>query len=205
MLDRCTGSMITVAIAAAAVGAVVSASVTRTSGRRRRRGPARIERQAQLQRHLAGQQRSQLGPAGARGAARRRHAAGRLSLRLRAGAGGAGARARRRRRRAGLARRRAGRRADSLQARSAGDEEGERRALDRPRPGAQVLPAGHSARDVHALSVPDHAEHQQDPLRLRVLEHGAHDPSGQGRRRRPTTPGWATRSGAGKATRWWST
>jgi hypothetical protein len=36
--------------------------------------------------------------------------------------------------------------------------------------------------DVPAPSVPDHAEHEQDSRSLRVLEHSAHDPSGQGRR-----------------------
>ena len=92
------------------------------------------------------------------------------------------ARARRCGRGAGIARRRSGRRPDSVQAGSAGEEERERGALDRPRPGTQVLPAGHSAGDVHALSVPDHAEHEQDSHRFRILQYGAHDPSGQGRR-----------------------
>ena len=43
MLDRRSGSMITVAIAAAAVGAVAAMSVTRTSGQAQVTRPARIE------------------------------------------------------------------------------------------------------------------------------------------------------------------
>ena len=37
---------------------------------------------------------------------------------------------------------------------------------------------GIAARDVHATSLPDHAEHEQDSHRILVLEHGAHDPHG---------------------------
>src|SRR5258708_20238614 len=43
MLDRRSGSMITVAIAAAALGAVISASITQTSGQAQTARPARID------------------------------------------------------------------------------------------------------------------------------------------------------------------
>src|SRR6202163_2653012 len=43
MLDRRSGSLITVAIAAAALGAVISASITQTSGQPQNSRPARIE------------------------------------------------------------------------------------------------------------------------------------------------------------------
>ena len=39
-----------------------------------------------------------------------------------------------------------------------------------------MLPARHSARDVHAVPVPDRAERQQDSDGVRVLDYGAHDP-----------------------------
>ena len=60
-------------------------------------------------------------------------------------------------------------------------QEGERRELDRPRSGAEVLPPGHPARDVHALPVPDRPEHQQGPYGVRFHEHGAHHPPRPGR------------------------
>ena len=56
------------------------------------------------------------------------------------------------------------------------------RELDRPRSRAQVLPAGHSARDVHAVSVRDRAGHRQDSHDLRVLERRPRDSPEQGRR-----------------------
>ena len=183
MLDRRSGSMITVAIAAAAVGAVISTSVTPDvgpgAGRRARPAiegkpnfsgiwQANNEANWDLQAHAAlpaavTQQgiypydyaRVPAAPVLALGAA----GAVPGSLGVVQGDGQI-----------------------PYKPEALADEEGERGALDRPRPGAQVLPAGHSARDVHALSVPDHAEHQQDPHRLRVLQFGAHHPSGQGRR-----------------------
>ena len=101
---RQISTMATVAVAAAAVTAVVTLSITRASGqqsagehasRRRRARPARIDGKPNFSGIWQAQQRSQLGSAGARGASRRRHAAGRLSVRVRARPGGAGSRARR--------------------------------------------------------------------------------------------------------------
>ena len=100
-----------------------------------------------------------------------------------------------------LARRRAGRRSDSLQAGSAADQAGEQRELDRSRSRAQVLSAGHSARDVHAVSVRDRAGHRQDSHDVRVLERGARDPHEQGRGPSRRYATWATRSATGKAIR----
>ena len=181
MSIRLNGSMISVAIVAAVVGAVVVRCSDVPAGHARRPDAAARPdcRTAEFQRHLAGQQRSALGSAGARRARRRRDAARRLSVRVRAGGGGPGGRARRGRRRAGVARRRAGRRRDPVHARGAGHQEGERRALDRPRSRAQVLSAGRPARDVHAVPVRDHAEHEQDSHGVRVRHHGADDPSGR--------------------------
>ena len=53
MRDRFSGSMITVAIAAAAVTTVISVPITRTVGLGRVASPR--QRQVQLQRHLASQ------------------------------------------------------------------------------------------------------------------------------------------------------
>ena len=176
------GSLITVAIRRRRRGDARSSrvSVTRTAGQAHAAG-AHGRRQAELQRRLAGAQRSELGPAGARGACRRGDAAGRLSLCVRAGAGGAGARARRGRRRARLARRRAGRRADSVQAGSAGD------ARRRTRSTGSIAIRSSSAicRAFRARCTcrirSDRPEHEQDPDGLRVRERGAHDSPGQGR------------------------
>src|ERR1700675_4620598 len=114
MRDWYLGSMTTVAIAAVAVGAVISLSMTQTSGQAPAARPASVagkpnfsgiwqannEANWDLQAHAA------------------RHAAvtqqGFYPLRLCAGAGRAGSGARRHRRRARIARRRAGRRGDSL-------------------------------------------------------------------------------------------
>ena len=100
-------------------------------------------RQTRFQRHLAGQQRGALGFAGSRARApewsRSRacipydYAQVAAAPVLALGAAG---------RRTGIDRRRRGRRRDSVQAGSGGDQEGERRALDRSRSRAQVLPAG---------------------------------------------------------------
>ena len=42
-----------------------------------------------------------------------------------------------------------------------------------------LIPAGDPAGDVHALPVPDRAEHEQDPDGVRVHQHGAHHPPGR--------------------------
>jgi len=83
MRDRFLRSMIMVAVAAAAVSAVVTVSITQTSGapassagRASRHG----RRQAQLQRASGRPTTKPTGFAGACGASRRRHAAGRLWL-----------------------------------------------------------------------------------------------------------------------------
>ena len=65
---------------------------------------------------------------------------------------------------------------------AADDQTAERRELDRSRSRAQVLSAGHSARDVHAVSVRDRSGHRQDSHDLRVLERGPRDPPEQSRR-----------------------
>jgi hypothetical protein len=75
MRERYLGLLLTVAVAAAAVDAVTSLSVAQAP--QIVRPPARM--QAELFRYLAGQQRSQLGPAGPRGAARCRHSARRAT------------------------------------------------------------------------------------------------------------------------------
>ena len=194
--------MIVVAVVAAAVGAVVTMSVTQTPVQAQAARPAAIdgkpnfsgiwqannEANWDLEAHAARPAAVTQQGASIPMSTRACPAAPVLAL----GAAAGGAR---------IARRRAGRRSDSVQAGSPCHQAAERGELDRPRPGAEVLPAGHAARDVHAPSVPDHAEHEQDPPRLLVLEHGAHDPSGRGRRRRPTTPGWDIRSDAGTETR----
>ena len=74
-------------------------------------------RAPELQRRVAGHQRSALGSGSPRGALGHGDAGRRLSLRVRQGAGGAGGGARRRGRRAGVAGRRAGRRPDPVSGR----------------------------------------------------------------------------------------
>ena len=143
-------------------------------------GGADRGRAARPERHLAGEQRGPLGPGGPRRTAGGGDPAGGVSVRLCGGAGGARPRARCRGRRARLDRRRAGRRAHPLHAGGAGHQAGERRQLDRPRPGAEVLPAGNAACHVHALSVPGSAEHEQDPHVLPVRADRAHDPPRRG-------------------------
>ena len=64
--------------------------------------------------------------------------------------------------------------------RGAGPQTGERRELGRPGSGNPLLPAGHSARHVHAAPVRDHPEHEQDSHGLRIQRHRPHDSHGRG-------------------------
>jgi hypothetical protein len=100
------GRFVTVAIVSAALGRA-ALFIGDTNIRPGVAARPHSRRQAELQRHLAGVERSQLGSAGARGAGRSSDAARRLFVRLRACAGGTRAGARRRGRRSGLDRRRA--------------------------------------------------------------------------------------------------
>ena len=137
-------------------------------------------RPPESERDLADEQRSELGSAGPRGAGGRRDAGGRLSVRLRTSAGGALPAIWRGRRRAGIARRRRGRRSDSVQARGPRPEAGQRGQLAGSRSGAEMPAAGRAAGDVHAVSVRDRTGHGQDPHLLCVLERGARHPSRRG-------------------------
>ena len=141
MAAKFTGSTIAVALVAAAVGAGITLAVDANRRPTSTPGGSHAGRQTRLQRHLAGAQRSALGSPGPRGATGRGHAAGRLSVRVRARGRGACAGARRRRRRSRLGRRRRRRRSDPVQAGGGEGQEGERRELDRPRSGAEVLSA----------------------------------------------------------------
>jgi len=66
-------------VVASGMSAVVSLSVTRAAGQAAR-ATRTADRQAGLQRYLAGVQRGELGPAGPRGAGRHGDAAGRVSV-----------------------------------------------------------------------------------------------------------------------------
>ena len=57
---------------------------------------------------------------------------------------------------------------------AAGEEEGERGAVADARSRDQVLPARCAARHLHAVSVPDRADADQRPLRLRVRQRQPH-------------------------------
>ncbi len=69
---------------------------------------------------------------------------------------------------------------DSLQTRGGSTKARERRALAGSRSGSQVLHAGDTARDVHAVSISDYAEHEQDPDGVRICECESHDLPGCG-------------------------
>ena len=129
MRIRLNGSMISVAIVAAVVGAVVSVSmsVTQTpSGQTPR--PGRDRRTSRISAASGRPTTKRTGTCRRTPRGRRRHAARRLSVRLRAGAGSARSSRSAPPAACRLARRRAGRRRDPVHARSAGDQEGERRA-----------------------------------------------------------------------------
>src|SRR5258705_293330 len=128
-------------------------------------------REAEPERHLAGHQHGQLGSPCAHRQARGCPARG---LRQSPRACGAGAGARLRRLRAGGRGGGRGQR-DPEQAGGGGDRAGERGALARSRSGGPVLHARHPARNVHAVSAPDHAESRQDPDGLRVRKRQPHD------------------------------
>ena len=105
-------------------------------------------------------------------------------------------------RRARIARRRAGRRADSLHAgsRDAARQENAAHWIDRDPELKCYLPGIPRATYMpYPFQIVQSTN--EDPDDLHVLECGPHDPPGQGREVRPTTRGWATRSDAGKATR----
>ena len=73
------------------------------------------------------------------------------------------------------------------------------------RSGDQVLSAGRAARDLHALSVPDHPGPEAHHDGLRVRGRGPHHLHGRSTRRRPPTAGWDGRTATGKGKRWSST
>ena len=207
MGNRFRISTVVTVLAAFSIGAVVAVGGDRLG----QPGPGPVgaagadaRRTPELQRRVAGPQRGALGPAGPRGAAGHGDAGGRLSLRVRPGAGGPGGGAGRRGRRAGVDGGRAGRRHHPLHARGAPDQGGERRELDRPRPRAEVLPAGHAAGDVHALSVPDRAGRRQDPHELRLLERGPRHPSRRGRPAARLDLHGALARPVGRRPPWWS-
>ena len=193
----------TALIASAAMGVVFCLAAIRMTGQadatKQPHRPARTsDRTSQLERHLAGDDDRELGPAGPFDASG--SSAARRVPRC-SGAGGARARF-------GLGRRRAarprcrGRRRDSVQARSCREKERECRTLARSRPGSPLLYAGNSAGDVYALSVSDHAGHEQDRdvVRIRRREpHHSPRPRGPAAGRHVDGPfGRAT----GKAIRW---
>ena len=203
MRIRLNGSMISVAVVAAAAGAVVSVLVTRTAGQASR--PARIADKPNFSGIWQAQQRSPLGLRRTKRAPARSRSRASIPTSTRGC-----------RRRPVLALGAAGGVPGSLgvvegdgeipykpEALTIKKENGEE--LDRPRSRAQVLPAGHSARDVHAVPVPDRAGHEQDPHGVRVHEHRPARSTWTRSRGRRTTPTWAIRSAAGKATRWSST
>ena len=78
---------------------------------------------------------------------------------------------------------------------------GEHGRLAEDRSRGEVLHARHSARDLHALSVPDRSGTEGHPVRLRVRELEPHRPHGQPHRSRRWTAGWAGRTASGTATR----
>ena len=150
------------------------------SGHARRSGHSAntyARRPPQLEWRLAGHHDGQLGLAGPRDASCRRPA---RSVPGRPGAGRPGPGAGLSRRRAARTRRRR-RQRDSLQARGRREKERQCRTLAGSRPRSPMLHAGDSTGDVHALSVSDHAGHEQDRDVLRICRRQPHHSPRPGR------------------------
>ena len=69
----------------------------------------------------------------------------------------------------------------------------------------QVLPAGHSSRDLHALSVPDRPEPARTSCSPTNMRAPIASSTWTSRPKRRSTAGWAGRTASGKAIRWSST
>ena len=74
-----------------------------------------------------------------------------------------------------------------------------------PRSGDQVLSAGRAARHLHAVSVSDRSERERRSSSRTSMPGAVRNIYMKDPGPRPWTPGWGSRSAAGRATRWSST